>query len=56
MFLYRSKKLFPIVADVPRMYADGDIEGMRQLENTLLALNVGYKMATIQKWIIDSEE
>jgi hypothetical protein len=39
-----------------QMYADGDIEGMRQLENTLLALNVGYKMATIQKWIIDSEE
>lgn len=39
-----------------QMYADGDIEGMRQLESTLLALNVGYKMATIQKWIIDSEE
>ena len=39
-----------------KMYADGDIEGMRQLENTLLALNVGYKMATIQKWIIDNEE
>ena len=39
-----------------KMYADGDIEGMRQLENTLLALNVGYKMATIQKWIIDNGE
>ena len=36
-----------------KMYNDGDIEGMRQLESTLLALNVGFKMATIQKWIID---
>ena len=39
-----------------QMYADGDIEGMRQLENTLLALNVGYKLGTIQKWIVDIEE
>jgi hypothetical protein len=38
------------------MYKDGDVEGMRDLENMLLMMNVGYKLSTIQKWIVENEE
>jgi len=38
------------------MYEAGDVEGMRELEDALLSLYIGFKTTNIRKWIRNVEE